>query len=41
MDWNAGDVAVCITPGSPMEGKEVTILSPAYPVPDKTDLGNL
>ena len=38
MDWNVGDVAVCITPGSPMEGKEVTILSPAYPVPDKTDL---
>ena len=38
MDWNVGDVAVCITPGSPMEGKEVAILSPAYPVPDKTDL---
>ncbi len=38
MNWEIGDVAICIRPGSPMEGKEVTILSPAYPVPDKIDL---
>lgn len=38
MDWNVGDVAVCITPGSPMEGKEVTIISDAFTEPDKIDL---
>ena len=37
MNWEIGDVAVCVTPGSPMEGMEVTILTPAYPVPDKPD----
>lgn len=36
--WKVSDVALCITPGSEMEGREVTILSPAYPVPDKPDL---
>ena len=38
MNWEIGDVAVCVTPGSPMEGMEVTILSPAYPYREKTDL---
>ena len=38
MNWEVGDIAICITPGSPMEGKEVTILTPAYPRPDKIDL---
>ena len=38
MDWEIGDVAICITPGSQIEGKEVTILTPAYPRPDKADL---
>ena len=38
MNWEVGDVAICITPGSPMEGNEVTILTPAYPYREKTDL---
>lgn len=38
MDWQVGEIAICITPGSPMEGMEVVILSPAYPVPYKPDL---
>ena len=38
VNWEVGDVALCITPGSLMEGKEVTILTPAYPVPYKPDL---
>ena len=38
MKWKIGDVAVCITPGSEMEGKEVTILSPAFTYHDKIDL---
>ena len=41
MKWEIGDVAICITPGSPMEGKEVTILSPAGLEPDKIDLVHL
>jgi len=38
MNWEVGDVALCITPGSPMEGKEVTIMSPAFPRSEKRDL---
>jgi len=38
VNWEVGDVAICVTPGSPMEGKEVTILTPAYPRPEATDL---
>ena len=38
MNWEVGDVALCVTPGSRLEGKEVTILSPAYPRSEKTDL---
>jgi hypothetical protein len=38
VNWEVGDVALCVTPGSPMEGKEVTILSPAFPRPEKSDL---
>jgi hypothetical protein len=38
MNWEVGDVALCITPGSGMEGKEVTILTPAYSAPEKPDL---
>jgi hypothetical protein len=38
VNWEVGDVAICIRPGSPMEGKEVTILTPAYPRPEATDL---
>ena len=38
MNWEIGDVALCVTPCSPIEGMEVTILTPAHPYPDKTDL---
>ena len=38
MNWEVGDVAICVTPGSPMENKEVIILSPALPYLDKIDL---
>ena len=38
MNWEIGDVALCVTPGSRLEGKEVTILTPAYPRLEKTDL---
>lgn len=38
MKWKIGDVAICITPGSPMEGKEVTIVSDANKYSGKTDL---
>jgi len=38
MNWQVGDVAICITPGSPMEGREVGIMSPAFPKPEKEDL---
>ena len=38
MNWKVGDVAICVTPGSPMENKEVIILSPALPRLDKIDL---
>ena len=38
MNWQIGDVAICITPGSPMEGKKVIILTPAFPCPGKKDL---
>ena len=38
MNWEKGDVAICITPGSPMEGREVVIMSPAFPKPEKKDL---
>ena len=38
MNWEVGDVAICVTPGSPMENKEVIILSPALPYLDKFDL---
>ena len=27
MNWNIGDIAICITPGSDMEGLEVEIVS--------------
>ncbi len=38
MDWQIGDVAICITPGSEMENREVTIISDAFMQPDKIDL---
>ena len=38
MKWEIGDVAICMTPGSPMEGKEVTIVSDAMIFPGKIDL---
>ena len=38
MDWKVGDIALCITPGSPMEGMEVVIMSPAFPKIEKDDL---
>ena len=38
MKWEVGDVALCVTPGSFIEGKEVTILTPAHPCAEKTDL---
>lgn len=38
MNWKIGDVAICITPGSPMENTEVIILSNAFREPDKIDL---
>jgi hypothetical protein len=38
VNWEIGDVALCVTPGSPIEGREVKILTPAYPRPEKTDL---
>ena len=28
MTWQVGDIALCITPGSDMQGLEVVILSP-------------
>lgn len=38
MNWQIGDVAICITPGSRMEGKEVVILSIPFSMSDKPDL---
>ena len=37
-NWEVGDVAICITPGSEMEGKEVIVLTSAFEVPDWPDL---
>ena len=41
MRWKVGDIAICITPGSPMHNMEVIILSGPCPVPDKPDLVHL
>ena len=38
MKWRVGDVAICITPGSPMRNREVIILSEPFEAPDKVDL---
>lgn len=38
MKWEIGDVAICVTPGSLMENREVTIVSDAFSEPDKIDL---
>ena len=38
MKWEIGDVAFCVTPGSLLENREVTILSDAFMRSDKIDL---
>ncbi len=38
MNWEIGDVVICITPGSELENKEVTIISDAFVELDKIDL---
>lgn len=38
MKWEKGDIAICITPGSEMENREVTIITDAFIDPDKIDL---
>ena len=38
VNWQIGDIAICTTPGSEMDGKEVVILSAAWPHHDKIDL---
>jgi len=38
VNWKIGDVAICITPGSRMENREVAIVTYAFADPDKIDL---
>ncbi len=38
MEWQVGDVAICVTPGSRIQNREVVIMSPPYPVQGRLDL---
>ena len=37
VNWKPGDIAICITPGSPMENREVTIVEGPFRVDYKPD----
>ena len=38
MDWQIGDFAICITPGSKLENRQVMIISRALVDPNKCDV---